>query len=81
VPRRGWLTNSAEQDAVRAEVNTFIRTSPIFDEVLDIAAAVGLPGDDNLFQPRYDSGDHLHPNTAGYQAIAESLNLRFLKGN
>lgn len=81
VPRRGWATNTAAQDAVRAEVNTFIRTSPIFDEVLDIAAAVGLPGDDNLFQPRYDSGDHLHPNTAGYQAIAESLNLTFLKGN
>ena len=81
VPRRGWATNSAAQDAVRADVNPYIRTCPIFDEVLDIAAAVGLPGDDNLFQPGYDSGDHLHPNTAGYQAIAESLNLRFLKGN
>lgn len=49
--------------------------------MLDIAKVVGQPGNDNLYQPRYDSGDHLHPNTAGYQAIANSLNLGFLQGS
>jgi lysophospholipase L1-like esterase len=28
--------------------------------------------------PAFDSGDHLHPNDAGYQAIADSINLRLL---
>jgi lysophospholipase L1-like esterase len=28
--------------------------------------------------PAYDSGDHLHPNDAGYLAIADSINLKML---
>jgi lysophospholipase L1-like esterase len=29
--------------------------------------------------PQYDSGDHLHPNDAGYQAMANAFNLAFVK--
>jgi len=79
VPRADFATNNAAQNEVREEVNRFIRTSPIFDGVLDIAAAVGRPDDDNHFQPQYDSGDGLHPNTAGYQAIADSFDLTLLR--
>jgi lysophospholipase L1-like esterase len=25
--------------------------------------------------PRYDSGDHLHPNDAGYAAMADTVDL------
>jgi len=28
---------------------------------------------------KYDSGDHLHPNDAGYQAMANAFNLAFVK--
>jgi len=28
--------------------------------------------------PAYDSGDHLHPNAAGYQAMANAINLQML---
>lgn len=61
----------------RAQANAFIRTSPLFDGgVLDIARALGRAGDDNHFQPRFDSGDALYPNSAGYRAIAESSPLK-----
>jgi len=79
VPRADLATGNADQDVAREQVNQFIRTSPIFDGVLDIAAAVGAPADDNHFQPQYDSGDGLHPNTAGYRAIADSFDLTLLR--
>jgi lysophospholipase L1-like esterase len=28
--------------------------------------------------PKYDSGDHLHPNDAGYEAMANAINLAML---
>ena len=36
------------------------------------------PANPEELLPAYDSGDHLHPNDAGYQAIADSINLRLL---
>jgi hypothetical protein len=66
-------------NTTRAQVNQWIRTAALFDGVLDIAKTVGRPGDDNSYQPHYDSGDHLHPSTAGYKAIADGLNLAFLQ--
>jgi hypothetical protein len=33
------------------------------------------PSDPTMYLPAYDSGDHLHPNDAGYQAIANAVNL------
>lgn len=59
----------------RQRVNDFIRTSKSFDGVLDIAKAVGTSADDNEYQPALDSGDALHPSTAGYRAIADALML------
>ena len=29
--------------------------------------------------PAYDSGDHLHPNDAGYKAMAAAIDLRVLR--
>ena len=34
-----------------------------------------------MMAPQYDSGDHLHPNDAGYQAMANAIPLRLLLGN
>jgi hypothetical protein len=33
-----------------------------------------------MYLPAYDSGDHLHPNDAGYQAIANAVNLNLFGG-
>jgi lysophospholipase L1-like esterase len=31
-----------------------------------------------MLNPSFDSGDHLHPNDAGYQAMANAVNLALL---
>jgi lysophospholipase L1-like esterase len=65
-------------EAKREAVNTWIRTSGAFDGVIDFAAAVAKPGDPEQLAPAFDSGDHLHPNAAGYRAMARAVNLAAL---
>ncbi|HEY0694004.1 MAG TPA: hypothetical protein VGD71_33795 [Kribbella sp.] len=33
------------------------------------------PSDEDQLRPAYDSGDRLHPNDAGYRAMAYAINL------
>ena len=47
----------------------------LVDGVIDFAAAVADPGDPDRLNPAYDSGDHLHPNAAGYRGMAAAINL------
>jgi len=72
----GYYTVAGE--ATREAVNTWIRTSGAFDGVIDFDAAMRDPADPLRLNPAYDSGDHLHPNDAGYQAMAGAINLDML---
>jgi lysophospholipase L1-like esterase len=65
----------AKAEAVRQAVNHWILTSGKYDAVEDFAAAVADPADPQRLKPAYDSGDSLHPNDAGYQAIAAAIKL------
>jgi lysophospholipase L1-like esterase len=65
-------------EAKREAVNHWIQTAGAFDGVIDFAGAVADPGDPERLNPDYDSGDHLHPNAAGYQAMAAAINLSVL---
>jgi lysophospholipase L1-like esterase len=49
--------------------------------VIDFATAVADPGHPEQLNPAYDSGDHLHPNAAGYRAMANVINLKALLSN
>jgi len=60
----------ARAEAIRAQTNQWIRTSGEYDAVADFARAVGDPADEQRIDPALDSGDHLHPNDAGYAAMA-----------
>lgn len=64
----------------RRAVNAFILdpTSGC-DAVLDQAAAVSDPANPAAYLPAYNSGDNLHPNEAGLQAIANALDLSVLQ--
>lgn len=53
-------------------------TSHAFDGVIDFATAVADPANPQMLLPAYNSGDHLHPNDAGGQAMANAINLRTL---
>lgn len=56
-------------------INAWIRTPGHFDAVLDFAKVIEDPNQPERMLPKYDSGDHLHPNPAGYHALADSIPL------
>ncbi|MBV9473371.1 MAG: SGNH/GDSL hydrolase family protein [Solirubrobacterales bacterium] len=65
-------------EATREAVNQWIRTSGAFDGVIDFDHALADPGDPLTMNPAYDSGDHLHPNDAGYRKMADTVSLTLL---
>lgn len=58
--------------AERTVVNNWIKTSGEFDAVLDFAGVVS--SSDNVWNNAYKN-DALHPNSAGYKALADSIDL------
>ncbi|HEX6355541.1 SGNH/GDSL hydrolase family protein [Actinophytocola sp.] len=77
-PFKGWRSYNEERESVRQAVNDFIRTSGVFDAVIDFDAVVRDPADPQQIRAEYDSGDHLHPSNAGYRAMGEAVDLRVL---
>lgn len=77
-PFKGAFYWSQEKENTREAVNRWIRTSGAFDGVIDFAKVTADPSDPEIFYPPYDSGDHLHPNDAGYQAMANAVDLGML---
>jgi lysophospholipase L1-like esterase len=67
-----------ENEAKRQAVNLWIRTSHTFDGVVDFDKAVRDPADLTQLRPSYNSGDGVHPNDAGYQAMANAVDLSLL---
>ena len=74
-PFAGSILYSAAGETERQAVNQFIRTGNAYDGVLDFDQVVRDPSNPSQILPAYDSGDHIHPNDAGYQAIAQSIDL------
>jgi lysophospholipase L1-like esterase len=75
-PFEGSMGWSAEGEAVRGQINAFIRSAGSgCDGVVDQDAATHDPQHPTRFLPAFDSGDHLHPNDNGLQAIANAVNL------
>ena len=66
---------SAENEQKRQAVNLWIRTSGEMDGVIDFDAAMRDPSHPSRMLPEWDSGDHLHPNDAGYKAMAGAIAL------
>ena len=64
----------------RQAVNAWIRTAGAFDGVIDFDVLTRDPANPTFFLPQYDSGDHLHPNDAGYKAMGDFIDLALLRG-
>jgi lysophospholipase L1-like esterase len=62
-------------ETTRQTVNTWIRTNNLYDAVIDFDAVVRDPSNPVNLLPAYDSGDHLHLSPAGYQAMADAIDL------
>ncbi|AIY39266.1 putative secreted protein [Collimonas arenae] len=72
---------SQAKEQSRQAVNQWIRSSGEFDAVIDFDAVTRDPQHPQRFLSAYDSGDHLHPGDAGYQAMAEAIDLTSLLRN
>jgi lysophospholipase L1-like esterase len=69
----GYASDAGE--AVRSAVNAWIRTSGAFDAVVDFDAATRDPANPKQFLRAYNNNDNLHPNDAGYKAMADAVDL------
>lgn len=61
----------------RKQLNEFIRTAGLFDGIAEMAGAVEDPSTGALFK-QFQAGDYLHPNRAGHQAMAATVDLSIL---
>jgi lysophospholipase L1-like esterase len=78
LPDKGAGYHSEPAEAIRQAANAWIRTSGQFDGVVDFDRALQDPSDPAALRAGFDSGDHLHPNEAGMQAMADAVDLRLL---
>jgi lysophospholipase L1-like esterase len=79
-PYKGAGYFALEGEAVRETYNQWIMTSGAFDGVVDFARAVADPADPTTFGANYNLTDRLHPNDAGYQAMADAIDLSLITG-
>ena len=75
LPAAPSVFSTARSEAKRAAINTWIRTSGAYDAVIDLDRALACRTAPDRLDPAYDSGDHLHLNDAGYQAMAAAVDL------
>lgn len=73
LPMGGWRTDAPFRQELRHAYNDFIRTTDLIDGCIDFDKAVRDPENPDWFLPEYDSGDHLHPSTAGYRRMAMEI--------
>jgi lysophospholipase L1-like esterase len=68
-----------EGEAKRQAINQWIRTGGEYNAVIDFDKVLRDPANPTRFLAAFDSGDHLHPNDAGYQAMANAIDLKLFK--
>jgi lysophospholipase L1-like esterase len=64
---------------IRQAANNWIRNSDEFDGVIDFDRVTRDPSHPARMLPAYDSGDHLHPNDLGMQAMANAIPLQLFR--
>jgi lysophospholipase L1-like esterase len=74
-PFAGATYYSEEGEAIRVALNQWIRTGNGYDAVIDFDAVTRDPANPKQIRADYNIRDHLHPNDAGYKAMAESIDL------
>ncbi len=78
-PYEGAAYYRESGEPIRMAVNQWIGASSngggAFDAVVDFDAATRDPEHPKQFRAGFNNGDHLHPNDAGYQAMADAIDL------
>jgi lysophospholipase L1-like esterase len=78
-PFEGAAYYTKEGESKRQALNQWIRTGRAYDGVVDFDLATRDPASPGRFLSQYDSGDHLHPNDAGYQAMGNAIDLSIFR--
>jgi lysophospholipase L1-like esterase len=78
-PFEGAAYFTPEGEMKRQAVNAFIRTAKAYDGVIDFDAAVRDPMAPSKIQMKFNPGDNLHMNDAGYAAMAAAIDLSLFK--
>lgn len=79
LPYQGYAGWTAKGEAKRLAVNQWIRASGAFEGVIDFDAALRDTASPSRLAPQYDSGDHLHPGTAGHEAMGNAVALKLFR--
>ncbi|MGI4758390.1 MAG: SGNH/GDSL hydrolase family protein [Janthinobacterium lividum] len=79
LPYNGAKYFSPDGEQMRQNVNTFIRTSTLFDGFVDFDKVTQDPEHPDRLLPKYDHGDHLHPSDEGYAAMGAAINLKLFR--
>ncbi|MEO5922355.1 MAG: SGNH/GDSL hydrolase family protein [Bryobacteraceae bacterium] len=79
MPEEGVPTASERGEKIRVAVNAWIRAKGNFDGVVDFDAAVRDAQHPAKIKAEFDPGDHIHPNDAGNQAMANAFDLGVFK--
>ncbi len=74
----GTIT-APKSELYREEVNDWIRSQHLADGVVDFDAALRDPTNPAVLNPAYSGPDHLHPDLAGYQVMANAVSLSMLE--
>jgi lysophospholipase L1-like esterase len=74
-PYVGASYASPAGEQMRETVNQWIRTSGVFDGVIDFDQIARDPAKPTVYAPDVDSGDHLHPGDAGYEKMGSAIDL------
>lgn len=78
-PYGGAAYYAEEGEAVRAAINSWIRSSHEADGVLDFDAAMRDPAKPTQIREGFHAGDHLHGSDAGYRAMAAVIDPGLFK--
>lgn len=79
LPFQGAFYYTERGEAKRQVVNAWIRGNATVQGIVDFDAAMRDPSNPLRLAQIYDSGDHLHPNDAGYARMARAVDLKFLR--
>jgi lysophospholipase L1-like esterase len=80
-PYEGAAYFSPAGETKRQAFNTWMRSNKFYDGVIDFDAVVRDPDSPTKILARYDSGDHLHPNDAGYEAMGSAIDLKLFQSS
>ncbi len=78
MPWKGYTAWTQPLEATRLRVNDYLRSTKDYDAVVDADEALRDPAQPAQLRPEWDSGDHIHPNDDGLQALAAAVPLDLL---